>query len=126
MDSRHHHHRHHPCQLWAMTFALLVGAFVFSPLTVVYLYQRFRSTYLPSGLTVFRNDDCTLQREQRNTTASGAIGIGGSLTGPPQVCRAHPLCMKDWVMAGHDEVLSKLQQRKYLILRDLAMESLST
>lgn len=119
MESSRTHH--HPCQLWGMTIALLIGAFAFSPLTVIYLYQRFRSAYLPSGVTVFRNDDCAFQHEQHNVTASVTVGVGGSINGPPQMCRAHPLCMKDWVMAGHDEVMNKLQQRKYLVLREVAM-----
>ena len=94
---------------------LLLAAFALSPFTLLYVYQHLRSTFIKDE-SVFQKGDCavvpSLLLESQSGTSDSMMSRRVQSS-----CPAHPMCMKEWMMAGQEEVRKNLKERQYLTLR---------
>ena len=93
---------------------LLLAAFALSPFTLLFMYHHLRSTFIKEE-SVFQKADCAVVPSLLFETQSGTSNT--VIRRRTQSCPAHPMCMKEWMMAGQEEIRKNLKERQYLTLR---------
>ena len=83
------------CRNWLRIVALMVAAFILSPLMFMYIQHRIKSKYY--GERVFLKEDCGLK----------------PLHNQNQTCFSHPKCMDDWIISGRQQILDIFQNRYF-------------